>query len=146
MHQNGVIQRVQDDYFVDTGSPHFIAYESDALNERNIVDFGRSIRYSDQYAEKGVNVNLITPLEKGKIAVRTYERGVEDETLACGTGATACGLSYADLFLTEQAGVVEVHVKGGELKIHYSKVEQGLFDKIWLEGPAAFVFKGSLDV
>ena len=145
MHQYGAIQKVADNFFLDTGSPHFISYES-ASKERDIVEFGRSIRYSDQYADKGVNVNLISPLEKGKIAVRTYERGVEDETLACGTGATACGLSYADLFLTEQSGVVDVRVKGGDLKIHFHKLKQGLFDQIWLEGPAEFVFKGSLDV
>jgi len=146
MHQYGAIERVGNDYYVDTGSPHYLSYEQEEADERSIVTFGREVRYSPAYAVNGVNVNLITPRKKGKITVRTYERGVENETLACGTGATACGLSYADLFLTESEGVVDVAVKGGDLKIHFTKESEGLFKDIWLEGPAVFVFKGRLDV
>ncbi len=144
MHQYGAIAKVNSDYFIDTGSPHYISYERE--DQRDIVDFGKSIRYSDAYKSEGVNVNLISFHDKGEIDVRTYERGVENETFACGTGATACGLAYADQFLKEDKGIVTVHVKGGTLRIHYKKTAPGKFEDIWLEGPGVFVFKGKCDV
>lgn len=144
MHQYGTIQSVKTDFFIDTGSPHYIAYEAD--ENRDILEFGKAIRYSDQYKEEGVNVNLVTIQGEGEIDVRTYERGVEAETFACGTGATACGLSYANEYLKEEEGIVKVNVKGGNLRIHYKKIAPGKFEDIWLEGPGVFVFKGNCDV
>ncbi len=144
MNQYGGIERVGEDHFIDTGSPHYISYCGDG-DQREIVTYGKEIRYSDKYQKKGTNVNLITEIKEGSIKVRTYERGVENETLACGTGATACGLSYASTKDINE-GIVEVAVKGGELKIHFSKTTvKDKFSDIWLEGPAVFVFKGEIN-
>ncbi len=144
MHQYGALKLMGKDHFIDTGSPHYISYLT-PNDDRAIVPYGKSIRYAADFKEKGTNVNLIAEKGANHIAVQTYERGVEDETLACGTGATACGLSYA--FTNDIAnGVVNVDVKGGELKIHFEATEtEGVYQNIWLEGPAVFVFKGELD-
>lgn len=144
MHQVGGIKKIGTDDFIDTGSPHYISYVK-PNDERDIITYGRLIRYSSPFKAEGTNVNLIH--EKGAlhIAIETYERGVENETFACGTGATACGLSFANRNNLTQ-GVVDVDVKGGALKIHFEATsEVGVFNNIWLEGPATFVFKGELN-
>lgn len=144
MHQYGGIEQVGADHFIDTGSPHYISY-CEENDTRDILIYGREIRYSDRYAEKGTNVNLIEKIGAHHIAVRTYERGVENETFACGTGATACGLSFASVNAIAK-GIVAVDVKGGALKIHFEATEQqGVYKNIWLEGPAEFVFKGEIN-
>lgn len=144
MNQYGGIEKIGEDHFIDTGSPHYISY-CNAGDQRNIVQYGRLIRNSDRFKEEGTNVNLIDEVTDDHISIRTYERGVENETLACGTGATACGLSYASL-RNNKSGIVSVDVKGGHLKIHYAKTEQkDVFTNVWLEGPAEFVFKGSMN-
>ncbi|MCG8575903.1 MAG: diaminopimelate epimerase [Flavobacteriales bacterium] len=136
------VDQINEDHFIDTGSPHYISYE-EGEELRDIVDYGKAIRYSDQYKEEGTNVNLIEVVDAYNIRVRTYERGVEDETFACGTGATACGLSFG--FKTHlNEGPVEVEVKGGHLTIHFSKQDEG-FSNVWLEGPAEYVFKGVIN-
>ena len=141
MNQYGGIEQIGEDHFMDTGSPHYISY-CGANDSRNIITYGKSIRYSDRFKEVGTNVNLINDLGNNHIEIRTYERGVENETLACGTGATACGLSYAaQNDLTK--GIIDVDVKGGFLKIHFEQIENtDKFKNVWLEGPATFVFKG----
>jgi len=144
MHQVGGIKTYGQDEFINTGSPHYISYQSDDI-EKDVIEFGRKIRYSEEFKPAGTNVNLITVLGADHIAIRTYERGVEDETLACGTGATACGLSYAARRSINK-GVIKVDAKGGPLKIHFTKTDRlGYFEEIWLEGPAKFVFKGELE-
>lgn len=144
MHQYGGVEEVNTDHFIDTGSPHYISWCQNG-DDRDIVEYGREIRYSDTYKKEGTNVNLLRELGSNHIEVRTYERGVENETLACGTGATACGLSYAYINKLNE-GIVAVDVKGGKLKIHFgtSNVE-GHFSGVWLEGPAEFVFKGEIN-
>ena len=136
------IDRVGEDYFINTGSPHYISYENGS-EERDIVIYGRSIRYSDDYAPNGTNVNLVKIIETDEIQVRTYERGVEAETFACGTGATACALSYVDQ-VSRPAGVVKVRVKGGDLWVYY-QLSAGTYKNIWLEGPAKQVFHGAIE-
>jgi diaminopimelate epimerase len=145
MNQFGGIEKIGADDFIDTGSPHYISYCT-ANDEREIVTFGKSIRYSDRFKTEGTNVNLIETITDHHIAIRTYERGVENETLACGTGATAAGLSYAAKHSDTDSGIVKVDVKGGDLKIHYKKTNQAdVFTGIWLEGPAEFIFKGVIN-
>ncbi|MFT5823581.1 MAG: diaminopimelate epimerase [Crocinitomix sp.] len=145
MNQFGGIEKIGEDDFIDTGSPHYISY-GPSDDKLDIVAYGKSIRYSERFKEEGTNVNLIHEIADHHIAIETYERGVEDETLACGTGATACGLSYAAHQKNSASGIVKVDVKGGELKIHYNKTNQtDVFTNIWLEGPAEFVFKGVID-
>lgn len=132
--------KVGNDFYLYTGSPHYMIFDSD-LSYQNTFTRGETIRYSDAYNSEGVNVNLIQQIESGKIAISTYERGVEDETLSCGTGATACALLIASL-TDENLNEVAVKVKGGQLYIRFEKNENG-FKNVWLVGPAQKVFGGT---
>lgn len=136
------IRKLDKDYLLHTGSPHFIRFAAET-DDYDIVEFGRRIRYSEPFREEGVNVNLLVAGEHG-LSVRTYERGVEDETLSCGTGVTACALAYLDRENLE-TGPVLVETLGGMLKVEATRTEDGFRD-IWLSGPAQFVFDGSIDI
>ena len=126
---------------VDTGSPHYVRF-CDELRELDVDGAGKAVRYSAEYTEKGINVNFLLPLGDGEFSLRTYERGVEAETLSCGTGATAAALSYYASGRT-QAHRLTVHTEGGDLSVRFEPVEGGFRD-IWLCGPATFVFEGVL--
>ena len=128
--------------FLDTGSPHYVAFESN-LEKFDMLERARSIRYNARFKEEGTNVNFIS-LKNGVLNIRTYERGVEDETLACGTGVTAAVLSA---HATGQFKGNEINVKalGGNLKVKFEPTKTG-YQNIWLEGPAEFVFQGTIDV
>lgn len=136
------IDQLGSDFFVETGSPHYIHFKSE--NDADIVTYGKSIRYSEQFEKEGVNVNYLIEKSKSEIRVETYERGVEDETLSCGTGVTACGLiqltKYTDL------NRVDVETKGGNLAVEAHSNGQGGFNKIWLIGPAKVVFHGTIEI
>ena len=138
------VQYVENSYFTDTGSPHYVSY-FDSIDKLNIIEFGHKIRYSEQYKIDGTNVNAVEEVSPMNIKVRTYERGVEDETLACGTGVTACALTYG-LKNNINSGIVNIQAVGGELKVSFIKNNDNSFEQIWLEGPAKFVFKGELNV
>lgn len=139
------IEQNDESYILDTGSPHFIRFVND-VDAADIVQTGKEIRYSEYYNKEGINVNLIEQTSENSIKIRTYERGVEDETLSCGTGATACALVVA--YKSDQIGknTVEVEVKGGKLAVSYDYLGGGKFSKIQLIGPGKFVFKGEIDV
>ncbi len=126
-------------FILNTGSPHYVKHSND-LGEMNVYDEGNEIRYSDDFKETGINVNFVESTEEGKISVRTYERGVENETLSCGTGVTASALVFA----REGIGFnrIEVSTLGGELAVEFDKVSETHFENIWLCGPATYVFKG----
>ena len=126
---------------LDTGSPHYVTFVSE-LESFDVVGKGRAVRYSEPFRTNGVNVNFVKP-ENGGIAVRTYERGVEDETLSCGTGVTASVLSAILAGKVPADKVCSVMTPGGDLKVHSRKTHEGFTD-IYLEGPAAFVFKGEI--
>jgi len=128
-------------YFLDTGSPHHICY-TNGVRDVNVVEEGRAIRYSDPYGEKGANVNFLEEVNSNTIKIRTYERGVENETLSCGTGVTASALTYGML---ENLNNVNIETLGGNLKVSFVKTNLG-FENIWLEGPAKFVFKGEIKI
>ena len=130
---------------LNTGSPHYVRFVKDLGNE-NIVSEGRRIRYSEPYKKEGINVNLVEAIDANSIKIATYERGVEDETLSCGTGATACALVVG--FSENRIGKNEiaVHVKGGNLKVDFEYHGNGAFTNIKLIGPAVFVFKGEINV
>jgi diaminopimelate epimerase len=129
-------------FVLDTGSPHFVRFVQ-SLDEINIVNYGREIRYSANYTTKGINVN-VAQIDTDKILVKTYERGVEDETFSCGTGVTAVALAAA---IDENAdeGVTNIQTKGGLLKVYWKKKADG-FDSIFLEGPAEKVYDGQLEI
>jgi diaminopimelate epimerase len=141
---NGDIEKIKKDFYLNTGSPHYISY-CKGLPQKNIVEFGKDIRYNDRFKTAGTNVNLVEILGENKIAVRTYERGVEDETLACGTGATASALTFA-FAENLSRGKIDVQVQGGQLGIYFEQdITMNRFQNIWLEGPAEYVFKGELN-
>lgn len=130
---------------INTGVPHACVFVDD-LATTPVVSVGRALRRHAQFAPKGTNANFIKILGPQSIAIRTYERGVEDETLACGTGVTACALIFAT-----QSGApspIDVQVKGGDtLQVGFVRGSNaGEFSKVTLTGPADFVFEGSVDV
>jgi diaminopimelate epimerase len=110
----------------------------------DVVGEGRKIRNSERFAKEGTNVNFVW-LNNVGIFVRTYERGVEDETLSCGTGVTACALAASLSDLASTAEKCLVSTRGGKLSVHFKR-EGNHFTNVWLEGPATFVFKGEATV
>ncbi len=126
--------------FIDNGSPHHIRFVEN-LKEFDVVGSGRSIRYSDQYP-KGTNVNFVEISEK-KLLVRTYERGVENETLSCGTGVTASAIAASFRGLSSP---IDIETPGGTLSVSFEKQKNGVFSKVYLSGPAVRVFDGSYTV
>jgi len=129
--------------FLDTGSPHHVAFVNN-LSEFNVVNHGRKIRHGAPYNEAGTNVNFVEKLNNNTFSVRTYERGVEDETLSCGTGVTAVALASYHLNRTTEKKV-HIETPGGKLKIEFEK-ENDVYKNIILTGPATFVFQGKIDM
>jgi diaminopimelate epimerase len=126
---------------LDTGSPHYVAFMKD-LPGKEFVQVAGDIRRNEPYSKEGINVNFAT-VKENKISMRTFERGVEDETLACGTGATAVAISAyhtGELNITD----IPVQVMGGQLNVSFDKVDSG-YANIWLTGPAEFVFEGKIE-
>jgi diaminopimelate epimerase len=128
---------------LNTGSPHFIKYSND-VRKIDVQKEGHEIRYSDTFKSEGVNVNFVENTGQYSIFVRTYERGVEAETLSCGTGVTAAALVSAH----NERGFNQVEVKtlGGDLSVEFNKNGDENFSNIYLCGPAKFVFKGSIKI
>ncbi len=136
------IRVFEDGYALNTGSPHFVRF-MDSLEELDVEKEGRMVRNNERFAPEGTNVNFVR-MEQGLLTVFTYERGVEAETLACGTGITASALCAAlKTGLTE--GTFQVKAKGGNLSVSFRLVGNR-FSDIWLKGPAVFVFEGFLPV
>ena len=131
-----------DYFFLDTGSPHYVKVVADAF-QTDVVTAGRMIRYAPSFQPGGTNVNFITPTP-ACIRIATYERGVEDETLACGTGCVAAALSAA-LLNHDHSGTYTLQTKGGILKVSFKQLADNHFTDIWLEGPAEFVFAGEIE-
>ncbi len=131
----------EDAYVLNTGSPHYV-HLVDGLKEKNVYHDGYTIRNNDTYREKGINVNFVEPLAEGYF-VRTFERGVEDETFACGTGVTAVALALAKH--NHQTGAINTPIKvlGGDLNIRFN-YDGDSFKDIFLEGPAVKVFEGMI--
>lgn len=130
------------DYVVlDTGSPHFVKMV-DAVEDINVDKEGAKIRYSDSFKAKGINVNFVEKLGNDKFAVRTYERGVEGETLSCGTGVTAVAISMHFTGETEK-NLIDLQTKGGDLQVSFKR-SGDLYSDVWLIGPAIQVFKGEI--
>ncbi len=133
------IEAGEDYFLLDTGSPHYVIFVED-LDDINVVENGQAIRYSRRFREEGVNVNFVEPQPKA-LLVATYERGVEAETLSCGTGVTAAALAY-QLRNASDRTEVPIQAKGGQLSIRFSAQDDGSFRDIWLCGPTRQVFKG----
>ncbi len=133
---------LNDGTFVDTGSPHLIVFTPDVAN-CDVYQKGSTIRYNDQFRAKGVNVNFVELKGDDQIFVRTYERGVENETLSCGTGVTASAIAA---FSQGLKSPIRVATKGGDLRVEFTNVGKNHFQEIFLIGPAKEVFNGSIDI
>lgn len=130
-------------FFLNTGSPHHVQYVEN-LKEFDVFGKGKEIRYSPDYvSQNGTNVNFVEPVGN-KLFVRTYERGVEDETYSCGTGVTASALTFS-LFKPD-LNTVEIETLGGKLSVSFEKTAAGGFENVFLQGPAAKVFEGVIEI
>lgn len=134
------IDQRNDQFVMDTGSPHFVQFVK-ASHQMDVKTAGRNIRYSDQFSENGINVNFVTPTAEKTLDISTYERGVEDETLACGTGITAAALAFAKKGNLIGTQTIQLKAKGGDLEVKFDAQVEG-FEDIWLCGPATYVFEG----
>ena len=131
-------------HFLNTGVPHVVAFVDD-LAGTDVVKHGAAIRYHEAFAPKGTNANFASAHAPDHIAIRTYERGVEDETLACGTGMVACALLHH--LRTGAPSPIKVDVKGGDtLEIGFEKDGDEAFKNVTLTGPADFVFEGDIEI
>ncbi len=143
------VETGNDFYLLNTGSPHFIVFVED-LTDINVYENGREIRYSERFYTEGVNVNFVEIRKDGSLEVATYERGVEAETFSCGTGVTAAAIAFAletgvD-FAKNPVLSVPILTKGGQLEVRLQRDAAGIFQDIWLCGPATQVYKGEVDV
>jgi diaminopimelate epimerase len=132
-----------DDITLNTGSPHYIKWVND-VHQVDVFNEGRNIRYNSTYKQDGINVNFLE-WTNNALYVRTYERGVEDETLSCGTGVTAAAMAYAIKNNLQGNVAVPIQTKGGNLEVRFKRTEQ-LFSNVFLIGPAVKVFEGSIEI
>lgn len=127
--------------YLNTGVPHVVLQVGD-IEDIDVVELGRTIRFHETFAPVGTNVNFVTTLNDGDIAVRTYERGVEDETLACGTGCVASALIFSEK--NQWKPPINVRTRsGGILRISFSRADKG-YERVLMEGDARIIYEGVL--
>ncbi|OBQ56520.1 diaminopimelate epimerase [Tamlana sp. s12] len=136
-----VVEKHDNHVFLNTGSPHHVQFET-AIEDFDIKSKGSGIRYGAPYNQEGTNVNFVQKISDTTFRVRTYERGVEDETLSCGTGVTAVAIAMHATGETNQS-TVNLNVEGGKLQVRFD-VENGHYHNVWLIGPATYVFEGNI--
>lgn len=129
-----------DALILDTGSPHYVLEVKD-IDSLNVKAQGASIRYSEKYKKEGINVNFMKCMPEG-IQVRTYERGVEDETYSCGTGVTACAIGIHEMDPLTYKSPISIMTMGGALIVYFLKNNEHSYNEIWLEGPAKKTYTG----
>jgi diaminopimelate epimerase len=133
---------IKGSYFINTGSPHYVVFTND-IDKINVNEEGKKLRWSSDFAPGGTNVNFVEISNNG-LYIRTFERGVEEETLACGTGVTASAIASV-LGGHFDTGSVSVRARGGNLKVEFQNAG-GKIKNVWLTGPATFVFEGLIQV
>lgn len=138
------VNTFENDLVIDTGSPHYLRFLTD-VDKLDVYTEGYKVRNSEPFVKEGINVNFLE-MKDGLLHVRTYERGVEDETLSCGTGVTAAALAAAEKGMLNGDNICKIQTKGGKLQVRFHKNGEGSFDDIWLEGPATFVFEGEIEI
>lgn len=146
MHEVKKYTRSGKDIILDTGSPHFIRFVKNS-DEIDVVKSGRTIRNENRFMPKGINVNFVEVENEKSFRMRTYERGVEDETWSCGTGTVAAAIAYSILKnnnILKQS--YRISSPGGKLKVSFERSSENVFSKIWLQGNAIAVFSGSVNI
>ncbi|WP_372755236.1 diaminopimelate epimerase [Mariniflexile sp.] len=136
-----VVEKHPNHVFLNTGSPHHVQFE-EQIESFDIKTKGAAIRYGTPYNEAGSNVNFVKKINDQLFMVRTYERGVEDETLSCGTGVTAVAIAMHSLKETDK-NLITLKVQGGKLQVKFD-VANGTYKNVWLIGPANYVFTGTI--
>lgn len=131
-------------YVLDTGSPHYVSFIN-SIDQLDVRQEGRAIRRSDAFLKEGINVNFVELVSPGEIKLRTYERGVEDETLACGTGVVASAIASCYASDTSQHHWL-VHARGGDLHVQFSHGGGPTFTNVRLIGPAVEAFRGEIEL
>jgi diaminopimelate epimerase len=142
MSDTRIISDSDEGIYLNTGSPHFVSFV-EHLAGMDVVSRGRKIRFDESFGPEGTNVDFVQVTPKG-LSVRTYERGVENETLSCGTGVTASVIALAYVS-GDTRGNTRVRTPGGELTVSYRQ-DGPLYRDIWLEGPAVFVYSGEIEI
>ena len=140
--------RADEVFVLNTGSPHYVQFKKEDILTTEIVPLAKSVRYNNEFTKEGINVNFANILGDTNLQMRTYERGVEDETLSCGTGVTATAIALA-IKNGSSTGPqnVQVKVMGGALEVTYDfNKELPTASNVWLKGPAVFVFEGKVSV
>jgi len=137
----GNIERFNNDFLAETGSPHYVTFKDD-IDDIDIISKAREIRYNEPFEKKGINVNFVNKaLTDNRVYMRTYERGVEAETLSCGTGTVAVAMVARQQFSQlKNDESINIKTKGGLLSVHFKQ------NGVWLEGAATSVFKGEIDL
>lgn len=141
------VQHIEDHehyWVLNTGSPHYVCFTSD-VQSVDVFAQGRAIRYNDRFKHEGINVNFVQELGPCHLFVRTYERGVEEETLSCGTGMTASALCYGLKKQLMGQKVIAIDTPGGKIKVSFNQVQSGQFEQVFLEGPAELVYQGDIN-
>ena len=137
------IENLNSDYVLNTGSPHYVQFVN-GVNNLKVVDEAQKIRYNERFAAEGINVNFAEKKSANELFVRTYERGVEGETLSCGTGVVASALAFASKTGTIM-NEVNIETLGGKLQVKFEVVGK-TFRNIYLVGPAESVFEGTVEL
>jgi diaminopimelate epimerase len=138
------IRKFHNDFILDTGSPHYIKMVSNVM-DMDVFKKGYEIRHSKEFEDEGINVNFVEQLpEVDRIIVRTFERGVEDETFSCGTGVTAAAL----VCYHNENGFNDVQVRtlGGNITVEFDRIDDNHYENIWLCGPAEKVYEGAVEI
>ena len=133
-----------DAYELNTGSPHFVVFNQEVKN-LDVFKEGRKIRNSKSYRAQGINVNFVA-VHNNALYVRTYERGVENETLSCGTGITAASIAFALLNKTQKKYNIPIETLGGTLQVSFKTINHTHFTDIYLTGPAHLVYSGEINI
>ena len=143
MSNYDLIDKNFDNIYLNTGSPHLVINSND-IDKIDVFNEGRKIRFSDTYKKEGVNINFVEVTSDNSLCkVRTYERGVENETLSCGTGAIAVAvvLNYSNIVSKKE---IKISTKGGDLNVSFDRVGDN-FSNIWLSGVVSEVYKGEIN-
>jgi diaminopimelate epimerase len=145
MNVTEVEMRANNVFVLNTGSPHFIQFFDNDVDTIDLVAEAKKIRYNEEFKTQGINVNFVS-IHNEVLKVRTYERGVEDETFSCGTGVTAAAIAY-HLYKKDHSNQhhFKIATKGGNLSVNYL-FNENKYSKVFLQGPAQFVFDGEIEI